>query len=199
MHMPNMSKNMSSTPSRVPPGQLGDSNSPFFSDTAGETFWYSKKGKILVSFYVLLIVVALEVGVFMYAIGAVKSDTSASTVEKPFRGSVSAVTPAAVTPGMETYTVTILNGSGIAGTAADARELLKGENLMVQSIGNASSSASQNTSIQVLGSVPEAFVDKIKNALSKRYIMDDIVTYSEATEAEVVIIIGRNKIADHQP
>lgn len=181
----------------VPPDQSVKDSTPFFSDTADETFWHSKSGKIWVSFYVLLIVIAFEIGIFIYAIGIVKHTPTAELKE----GSGGAIpTATQIQPAAElgTYTVTVLNGSGIAGAAADAKKFLEEESLTVLSIGNATSAASHETSIYTKQNVPEDLVTKLKNVLAKRYILDEEIRYSDDGDADVTIIIGSEEASDSQ-
>lgn len=158
---------------------------PFFFDTAEQTFWYTKRGKIFVLFYVFFIVIALEVGVFMYIIGS----TPPKAPAKPPQNAA-AVNPTVLPTPMGPYTITILNGSGITGRAAEIKGLLEGEKLTVRSVGNASSFTNKTTSIQVRTGIPEEFVLKLRNILAKRYVLNDTVSYSAEIDASDILIIA---------
>lgn len=196
MNIRNIPEKQNEQPPFGPPDGPAGENTPFFAVTAEETFWHSKKGKIWVSFYVLFIVIALEIGVFIYAIGVAKLTPS----PEPKADSVEILPTATQTPvavDLNKYTIIILNGSGIAGTAANAKKILEEEALTVQSIGNASGSARQETSIQAMQNVPEELIAIIRDTLEKQYVLDDEIRRSDSAGADITIIIGTQKASDN--
>lgn len=89
------------------------------------------------------------------------------------------------------YTISVLNGSGTAGVAAQAKTLLEGEDYFVETVGNASESTYEETLIKAKKSVPSAFIDALKKSLESSYVLDPIVAeLADTKNTDVEIIIG---------
>lgn len=92
----------------------------------------------------------------------------------------------------DAFDIEILNGSGIAGEAGRAQELLEGDDFVVISTGNADTYDYEETVIQASSDVPDEWIDQLIDTLEENYTVqtrvDDI---DGATDADVVVIIGQ--------
>ena len=91
------------------------------------------------------------------------------------------------------YSIQVLNGSGISGEAAKARDILSSEDFNIEEIGNADSASYEKTVIKAKKGVPSEFLDKLKGVLEESYILDSDEKLEESEGADVVIIIGSSK------
>lgn len=89
----------------------------------------------------------------------------------------------------EAYEITILNGSGIAGEAANVQELLEDDDFVVAEIGNADSADYLDTQILAQDDVDEEFLDMLLEALEERGPTEIDDAPSDQTE-DVVVIVG---------
>ena len=170
------------------PEETTDLNTPSLPDTAEvETFWYTKQGKIWMSFFGVSIVLALVVGLFMYRQGVIKS-TPIPPFITPLEVPQVSPTPTPQAIDISKYKIEVLNGSDIRGEAAKVKGLLEAENFTVLSIGNAQ--PYQKTVIQAKKTVPKEFLDKLKGIIEKLYILDDIKVLDESEKFDAIIIIG---------
>lgn len=90
-----------------------------------------------------------------------------------------------------TLSVTVQNGSGVAGAAAAARDFLVSLGYNVVSIGNAASTDFQNITIQVK-STQANFLPLLKKDLSAKYTVGVTSSDLDATSsAEALVVIGK--------
>ena len=95
---------------------------------------------------------------------------------------------------LEKYEIKILNGSGIAGEAGKAEEILDSAGFKVSSTGNASNYSYTKTIIQVSSEVDKAFIDKLIETLSETYEVDSKTqALPSSSSDEVVVIVGKTK------
>lgn len=87
------------------------------------------------------------------------------------------------------YTLQVLNGTSISGTAAKVKTSLEGEGFKVLSIGNADKDDYTLTEISAKKKVDPRFVDKLKEVLSKTYKIGAVSELASG-EADVIIKIG---------
>lgn len=144
-------------------------------------------GKILIIVAILLL---LAGGYFYYQstqkpAEKAKEETSDESVTPS-----EAPTPEAVAK--DAYTVEILNGSGIAGEAGRAQELLESGEFKVDSTGNAENYDFEETVIQAGSDVDEAWIELLRDELGKQYSVKSGVTKLEtgASESDIVVIVG---------
>ena len=148
----------------------------------------------------ILIVLALLTGVFLYLQG-IKDE------QKPQESVISSPTPQvntdiSPTPAvsevvdLSMYKIQVLNGSGISGEAARAKQLLEEEKFTVSSIGNADTVNYQKTIIQSKKTVPKEFIDKLKGFIDKSYVLDDTKELDESEKSDVLIIVGSEKVSE---
>lgn len=91
----------------------------------------------------------------------------------------------------ETYSISVLNGSGISGEAGRVKTLLEGEGLKVETVGNADASDFEETEISVGSNVAKSFTTKLTDILEKNYT---VVMGDEASgKDDVVITVGKKK------
>jgi len=91
------------------------------------------------------------------------------------------------------YSITVLNGSGIKGEAAKVKDMLEEEGFSVVSVGNADASDYEKTILKAKEGVEAGFLDKLKSALSKSYVLASTQTLEKNDEDEIVVIIGSEK------
>lgn len=103
-------------------------------------------------------------------------------------------TPTPETSDKSAFNITVLNGSGIAGEAANVQELLEGEGFSVNDIGNAETADYTNTQILYSEDVNEQFLDELEAALETRGPVEMEEADSDQTE-DVVVIVG-SSLAD---
>lgn len=176
----------------VKSGNSSSSSNLLFDTNGKNSFWHTKKGKIWTSFFVVLIILALAIELFMYRKGTTQK-VSTPVEPTPSEEPQSSPTPTPEKIDISKYKIEILNGSGISGEAAQAETLLQQEGFTVVSIGNASQTDYENTIIRTKKDVPQIFTDKLKNALEKIYILDQAEELSENEENDVTVIIGINR------
>lgn len=154
--------------------------------------WNTKKGKIWIGFFGMSIAMALIFGLLIYREGTIKSTPSPTSAEKLQVSPTPIQTPEALDVGK--YKIEVLNGSGLPGEAAKAKDLLEEEKFTISSIGNADRLDFQKTVIQVKKTVPNEYLDKLKGFLEKSYILDDTKELNDSEEFDVIVIIGRDKV-----
>lgn len=94
----------------------------------------------------------------------------------------------------KTYTISVLNGSGIGGEAAKAKDILEGEKYTVENVGNADTSDHTQTLIQAKKAVAKEYLSKLKKSLeSNDYIVSEPESLSETEDTDVVIVIGSSR------
>jgi hypothetical protein len=120
--------------------------------------------------------------------------------EKPAETPVASATAAASptssplsTEDLTKYTISILNGSGIAGEAASVKTLLTDEGFKVGTTGNASTYDYTKTIIKAKESVEPAFISALTEALSKTYVVGDEQTLPDTSTDSVQVIVGSSK------
>ena len=92
------------------------------------------------------------------------------------------------------YSIKVLNGSGISGEAAKVKALLEKESYTVSSVGNADSSTVSETIIQAKNSISKNWLDAIKKVLSQTYtVSSDVQALSEDETVDVIITAGSKK------
>jgi hypothetical protein len=89
------------------------------------------------------------------------------------------------------YTISVLNGSGIRGKAADVRASLTEAGFKVSSTGNAASNDFEATQISAKKDVDEAYIKKLQEELGKEFKVEVAAAPAPASQAtDVVVTIG---------
>ncbi|MBI4066869.1 LytR C-terminal domain-containing protein [Candidatus Gottesmanbacteria bacterium] len=141
--------------------------------------------------WIVLFLVGAAVGFgssLLFYNNAYKKENTKQTVVPSLVPTKTLVTPTVVDYSI--YPIEILNGSGIKGEAARAKDLLEGERFKVSSIGNADKNDYDETVLQIKKGLPDDSIKKLKDVLSKYYVLS-----SEELEDEdgVTVIVGSSK------
>ncbi len=92
---------------------------------------------------------------------------------------------------LQAYTISVLNGSGITGKAADVKASLVQAGFDVSSIGNADKSTYTRTELAAKKTVDAAYLSKLETALKKFFVVDTSVAVLPASSTtDVTITIG---------
>lgn len=153
------------------------------SGTSKKRFWIN----LIIIFIGTVIIVTFFLFLRQQKIDEMNKQEQANT-PKPTKAVKATPTPEEVD--LAAYTIDIQNGSGVAGAAAKAKTLLVGEDFNVASTGNADNSDYAKTIIKAKDSVPSAYIDALKEALSSSYELDTVETLGDSETTDVVVIIG---------
>lgn len=91
------------------------------------------------------------------------------------------------------YAIKIENGSGIAGAAGTAKELLVKAGFSVSSTGNADTYDFTDTIIEVKSDVPAGFVSFLTTTLQGTYSVGKNVILKDSSTDDIIVIIGSSK------
>lgn len=94
---------------------------------------------------------------------------------------------------LKSYKISVLNGSGIKGKAAEVKTSLTGAGFVVSTTGNADRSDYGATQIAAKKSVDKAYLDKLEAELKKEYEVDTVSTIpSDSSQAaDVIVTLGK--------
>ena len=142
----------------------------------------------------LFILGAILGGVFFYQKGVNSPGTSATPT--PVASSVPATTPSptpAAKIDVSKFDVAIFNGSGIAGEAGKVKTLLTAADFNVVSTANAATYDYKETIIKAKSTVDASVIQKVKDALSKNYVIGDNQTLAASSTTDIQIVVGSSK------
>lgn len=89
------------------------------------------------------------------------------------------------------FEIEIQNGSGIAGEAGRAQELLEEDEFTVSSTANAESYDYEETVVQASEDVDEEWLDALKESLEGQYtVQSRVEELPEGSEVDVIVIVG---------
>lgn len=91
------------------------------------------------------------------------------------------------------YPINVMNGSGTPGQAGTVKELLETAGFEVEKTGNAPSYDYIKTVIKAKSDVPEEYITKLTEVLSKNYEVDTKQSLSATSDDSVQVIIGSTK------
>lgn len=91
----------------------------------------------------------------------------------------------------DAFSIEIQNGSGIAGEAGRAQELLEGDDFKVTGTANADNYDYEETVIQAGDDVPDAWIDELIASLEKNYTVQTRIDDKGDSDADVVVIVGK--------
>jgi hypothetical protein len=143
----------------------------------------------------VLLLGALLGGVYFYQKGVNQEEQSTSAPEQtslPVASSVPSASPSAKLD-LTKYPINVQNGSGIAGTAGSAKDILTKAGFKVSATGNADNYDYTDTIIKTKSDVPAEFVTKLTSSLSSVYSVGKAQTLPSSSTDEVVVIIGSSK------
>ena len=113
------------------------------------------------------------------------------TVSPTMTPTVSATPSASVE--LSKYTISIFNGSGIAGEAGKAKILLTTAGFKVGSTANAATYDYTKTIIKAKSTVVVTFISSLSAALGKTYVVDTPQTLASSSADTVQVVIGSSK------
>lgn len=156
---------------------------------------------ILPIIVILAIIGALLGGIYYYKTSLSENDTSTSDEnEKEITAPTQSPQPTESEESeqeevnLEEFKVNVLNGSGIAGEAGNAAELLENEGFGAPKTGNAKSYDFTTTQVELKETVPESVYNKVKDALSENYIVEKSEDFlDDASSFDIVITVGTKK------
>jgi len=134
-------------------------------------------------------------GIFYYQ----KSANKVEEVETPTPSPSSAplVTPTASASSsinLNKYTITVYNGSGIAGEAGRAKTILTDAGFKVGSTTNAASYDYTKLIIKAKSTVEAEFINKLKITLETKYVVDTPQTLATSSADVVQVVVGSSQI-----
>ncbi len=157
-----------------------------------------KKSSFKVIFFTALVsaivTAALGGGLYVYLTGASLGSVKEQVEEKivastPTPTPIPTPTPTPE-PVIDAYSVSVLNGSGTAGAAGEAEDLLTEAGFDVTNTGNAKTFDFEETVIQVKEDLPQAVVDKLEEVLSESYSVTTGEALEETSTYDVVVTVG---------
>ncbi|HVF68954.1 MAG TPA: LytR C-terminal domain-containing protein [Xanthomonadales bacterium] len=155
---------------------------------------YDKK-KSMLPYFLRVMVITFILGMVFFA-GIYYAVTNKSKLFPATNKSTVEVTeaPAAIAPtkkpvDLSLYTIQVLNGTNTSGVAAKVRDQLTTEGFKVGSVGNAKTDDFEKTEIAVAEKVEKEYLDKLKEILSKTYVLGEVTALASGS-SDVVITIG---------
>lgn len=150
----------------------------------------------LLIFIFLILAGGLVGGIIYYKKGVNKK--SSETTDKISTQEELTPTPTPIPTKVELeiskYTLSILNGSGIAGEAKGVADILKEAGFSEAKTGNADRYDYISTSVSLKESVPEEVFNKIKDILSDTYTLErSKKSLEESSLYDIIIIVGKKK------
>ncbi|MGA3292036.1 MAG: LytR C-terminal domain-containing protein [Candidatus Microgenomates bacterium] len=91
------------------------------------------------------------------------------------------------------YSITVFNGSGIAGEAGKVKDLLTSAGFTVGSTGNAATYDYTKTIIKAKTTVDADFLTQLSMTLSKNYVLDSNQTLATSSAVDVQVFVGSSK------
>lgn len=157
-------------------------------------FWRSRNGMLWTFGFGGAIILALIAGVLMYRKSVAIHPALPDTGEKN-RMVVSQASPTPVTENGEnvSYTLSVLNGSGVQREAGRLKEILEADKHTVSFTGNASSQNYKKTRISMKENVSTIYIERLKAILTKIYVLEEMQKLDESKEFDVEVIIGSEK------
>lgn len=156
-----------------------------------------KSGKPFVKVFLIFIVLlaiggAVAGGIYYYKYSV--STPTTTEEEEATTEPTSTATPVPEEADYSDITVSILNGSGVAGGAGSVATLIEEFGFSEPNTGNADSYDYTTTTISLKESVPSALYDSIKEKLSETYIIEKSDTaLEEDSSYDIIIIVGTKK------
>lgn len=157
-----------------------------------------KDGLIIIILSIVLVVsIVFFGGVVFYNTNIYKNKLNAKPTEDVNLTSTPEVkvspTKAVVEVDLSAYSIKVLNGSGIAGEAGRIRDVLKSQEFSVSSVGNAQGYDFEETTIQHKKEVSKAYLEKLKEVLSKEKTVKISKEQLESSDDDVVVTVGSLK------
>jgi outer membrane biosynthesis protein TonB len=132
-------------------------------------------------------IIFYQKGVNKIAVEATPTSTASAQVTNQPSSSPSA------TIDISKYDVGIFNGSGIAGEAGKAKTLLETAGFSVISTGNAATYDYTKTIIKAKSTIEASVIQKLKDTLSKNYIVGENQTLATSSTTDIQVVVGSSK------
>jgi len=169
--------------------EIEEEKEPVIENFDNENSWFSWS-KVLLFIVIAAITGFIIVGVYLFFIEgydfSLTKDSEKKTVEIEEELSP---TQTPETIDRSAFDIQVLNGSGIAGEAANVQTLLEDEDFSVSEIGNAESADFTRTQILYTEDVSEEFLDELESVLETRGPVETEEADADQTE-DVVVIVG---------
>jgi LytR cell envelope-related transcriptional attenuator len=92
---------------------------------------------------------------------------------------------------LSAYTISVLNGSTVAGKAADTKASLTADGYKVTTVGNADNSNYTKTEIAAKSTVDKAFISRLQQDAGKLFVLDPTVgTLPASSSTDVTVTLG---------
>jgi len=167
-----------------------DSHSAFSAAEFGLAERKSNKGKNIILFLVVFLLVAIVSALFYFFSTGVLKFEEKENEQEVAPTEVPTATPVPVDFDKAKFSIQVLNGSGVSGAAGSMETFLEELGYENIEIGNADNSDYQNITIQIKRDF-EDFVEIISKDLSDSYTVDkDYEILDEDSKYDAVIIVG---------
>lgn len=142
----------------------------------------------------VLLLGALLGGIVFYQRSISQTSSPSATPLATFSPSATPTAFSSAQIDLTKYAINVENGSGIPGTAGEAKDILVKAGFSVSATGNAASYNFTKTVIQTKSDVPDSFLTKLSDTLSKTYVLDKNQTLPDTSTDEVIVIVGSSKV-----
>ncbi len=157
----------------------------------------------LITLGVALLVAVVSGGIYVYiqgtgeengqtAVETSKPSSKPDSTNAPLASSTPIATPVASAAALNTYSLSVLNGSGRIGEAGKVKTLLEKAKFKVSYTGNAKSYDFEKTQLQFKESVPESVRNTLKSTLQSGYEVEVGETLNSKNVYDIVVTVGAN-------
>lgn len=167
-------------------------------DEAGEEDNSISWKKILLYTFIAAGAGALILLSFLYLFKNYEVNITKKTASKQIELPSNTPTPTIAEVNKEAYTIVVLNGSGVAGEAANVQKLLEDTGFKIGEIGNASNQDFADTEISATPKIDKAYLDELEKSLSKNWNVKVVKAPASQTD-EVIVTVGSNKTTNPSP
>jgi|SRR3989344_2681149 len=170
---------------------------PFISSDEGKKpfIQYFTTNPLWIGVYAVLLFAAVASSVYLF-----RTDGSLEETTSPAAPMVTIIQEYLPTPtsaeepvDISSFSITVLNGSGIAGEAGRAKSLLEAGGFTVINTGNSDRYDYTNTVIQAKQDVPDEVLRKLRSVLETEYELSDIQKLPDNEDAHIIVVIGDTK------
>ena len=141
----------------------------------------------------VLLLGALLGGVYFYQKGVNLELQASPTPEASIEPTLTPTASPSAKLDLTKFSINVQNGSGIAGTAGSAKDLLTKAGFKVSGTGNADNYDYTDTIIKAKTSVSADFVSKLTTTLSGMYSVAKAQTLPDTSKDDIIVIIGSSK------
>lgn len=153
----------------------------------------NKNNLIWILLPVFVVIASLLGGVIGYQIGLKKAFPAQSPQPSSVSEAVVSPEPSPSGVNLKEFEISIKNGSGIAGEANKAKDLLENKGFSVTSTGNAGSYDYKKTMIRAKEKINPEFIRVLKETLNTNYLSEVGDNLKDSDNNQVLIIVGSEK------